>query len=103
MKVSRLLVAGTAVALLPFAGAVAQTPTPDQRDQTTQPAQGSQQQGATFESLDKDSDGRISKAEAAVDANVTQQFSRYDKNGDGFIEREEVTATNTAPPQEPKQ
>jgi hypothetical protein len=108
MKASRLLIAGAVAALLPFAGAVAQSPTPGQGSPTTtpstpstpstpaEPAQGapSSRQGATFESLDTDSDGRISKNEAAVNANVSEQFSRYDKNDNGFIEKEEVTNTN---------
>ena len=89
MKASRLLIAGTAAALLPLAAAMAQSPTPD-------PAEPAQQQGATFESLDKDSDGRISKSEAAVNANVTAQFSKYDLNGNGFIERDEVSSANGA-------
>jgi len=101
MKASRLLIAGTAAALLPFAGAIAQTPPQDpQSEQPSQPAQG-QQQGATFESLDTDSDGRISKSEAAANTNVSAQFSRYDKNGNGFIEKDEVTATNTSPSENP--
>ena len=91
MKASRLLIAGTVAALLPIAGALAQSPTPDK----TQPPQESQQ-GATFESLDKDSDGRISKSEAAANANVTAQFSSYDLNGNGFIEKEEVTNSNNS-------
>lgn len=99
MKASRLLIAGTAAALLPLAAAVAQSPTPD----PAQRAQDSQQGGATFESLDKDSDGRISKSEAAVNANVTAQFSKYDLNGNGFIERDEVTSANGAQPDPGKQ
>ena len=102
MKASRLLIAGAVAALLPLAGAFAQSP-PPQTDPSTQPStqpaqesQAPQQQGATFESLDKDSDGKISKAEAAANANVSQQFSRYDKNGDGFIEKDEVTSSNKA-------
>ena len=91
MKATRLLIAGAVAALLPLAGAVAQSPTPDQ----AQPPQDSQQ-GATFESLDKDSDGRISKSEAAANANVTAQFSSYDLNGNGFIEKDEVTSANSA-------
>jgi len=91
------LIAGAAAALLPIAGAFAQSATPPEATppETTQPAQDSQQ-GASFESLDKDSDGRISKAEAAANANVTAQFSRYDKNANGFIERDEVTSANTS-------
>jgi len=92
MKSSRLLIAGAAAALLPFAGAFAQSTTPS--DPPAQPAE-SQQQGATFESLDLDKDGRISKTEAAANANVSAQFSKYDQNGDGFIEKAEVTSANT--------
>ena len=91
MKASRLLIAGSVAALLPLASAFAQSPT---SDPATQPAQ--EQQGATFESLDKDSDGRISKSEAAANANVTAQFSSYDINGNGFIERDEVSSANNS-------
>jgi len=92
MKASRLLIASAVAAMLPLASAVAQSPT---SDPATPPAQDSQQ-GATFESLDKDSDGRISKSEAAANANVTAQFSSYDLNGNGFIERDEVSNANNA-------
>jgi Ca2+-binding EF-hand superfamily protein len=94
MKASRLMIAAGVAALLPFAAAVAQTPPSPPAEDTTQPAQ----QGATFESLDTNSDGKISKTEAAVNASVTEQFSRYDRNGNGFIEKEEVGAANTTPP-----
>ena len=98
MKASRLFIAGTVAALLHTGAALAQSPTPEQAE-PSQPAQ----QGATFESLDTDSDGRISKAEAAVNANVTAQFSSYDKNSNGFIEREEVSSSSTPPPDPSKQ
>jgi hypothetical protein len=83
MKASRSFVAGAAIALLPLC-ALAQSP--------TEPAP--QSRGATFESLDADGDGRISKAEAEANENVKAQFSRYDVNGDGFIERAEVSSAN---------
>ena len=99
---SRLLIAGAVAALLPFAGAVAQTPPP--ADPATQtPSAEAPKQGATFESLDTNSDGRISKTEAAVNATVSEQFARYDQNGNGYIEKEEVGAANNAPAEEPKQ
>ncbi len=98
MNVSRLLIAGAAAALLPLAAATAQSPTPDPAAQPSEPAQ---RQGATFESLDTDSDGRISETEAAAHPTVSEQFARYDKNSNGFIEREEVTATNSSPPADP--
>lgn len=86
-RASRLTVFAGA-ALLPFAVAVAQQPT------APTPAP---QQGASFESLDTDSDGKISKVEASANESVSQQFARYDQNGDGFIERSEVNATNAPP------
>ena len=85
MKSSKLLL-GSIAAMLPLAGALAQSP-----DQGSQPAQ---QQGTTFESLDANSDGRISKEEASANENVSAQFSKYDQNGDGFIERSEVNSAN---------
>ena len=92
MKLSRYWIAGAAAALLPVAGAMAQSP--------TEPAQ----KGATFESLDSNGDGRISKEEAASNADVTAQFSRYDQNGDGYIEKAEVESANQPPASEtPKQ
>jgi hypothetical protein len=106
MKSSRLLIAASVAALLPLTGAFAQSPTSPTQDPAQageQPAQQPAQQGATFESLDTNSDGRISKDEAAVNSSVTEQFSRYDKNGNGFIEREEVSASNTTPTDPAKQ
>jgi Ca2+-binding EF-hand superfamily protein len=94
-KASHLFVTGAAFTLLPFAAAFAQTPTPAQ-----EPQQG---QGATFESLDVNNDGRISKAEAEVNANVKAQFSSYDINADGYIERSEVNSTNSSQSETPKQ
>lgn len=99
MKASRLMIAAGVAALLPLAAAVAQTPPSPPAEDTTRPAQ----QGATFESLDTNSDGKISKTEAAVNASVTEQFSRYDKDGNGFIEKEEVTSANTSPADPTKQ
>jgi hypothetical protein len=98
MKASRLLIAGAIAAFAPFAGAIAQSPP---SDPPSQPAQEPQQRGTTFESLDTDSDGRISKSEAAANPNVSAQFSKYDQNGDGFIEREEVSSANHATPASP--
>ena len=95
MKASRNLIAGTVAALLPIAAAMAQTP-----PQPADPAQ----KGATFESLDVNGDGKISKSEAAANADVNAQFARYDVNGDGFIEKAEVSSANQAPAAEtPKQ
>ncbi len=90
MKASRYLIAGAAAAL--SITAMAQSPSPPP-----------EKQGATFESLDTNSDGRISKTEAAADSNVTAQFSHYDQNGDGYIDRAEVTVANSPPANDPGQ
>ena len=105
-KASRLIVAGTAAALFPLAAAFAQTPTPEPNEPAPaqQPQEGQQEgQGATFESLDTDSDGRISKTEAQANTSVSEQFSRYDVNGDGFIERSEVGQANNSQSETPQQ
>ena len=100
MKAKQLLIAGTVAALLPFAAAVAQSPPAQDSAAAPSAPQSTRlaQKGATFESLDTDSDGRISRTEAAANQNVLDQFSRYDKDGNGFIERAEVTSTNKSPP-----
>ena len=100
MKVSHLFVTGAAVTLLPFAAAFAQSPS---QDQAPDPAQQPQQQGTSFESLDTNNDGRISKTEAEANANVKAQFSSYDVNGDGYIERSEVSSANNSNSETPKQ
>src|SRR5262245_6567229 len=101
---SRLIAVGAAVTLLPLAAALAQSPTPDPArappDQTQPPQQS---RGASFESLDANGDGRISREEAESNAGVKEQFSRYDVNGDGFIERAEVNQANDSQSQPPKQ
>ena len=96
MTASRLLITGAAAALLQIGLAAAQSPT-----HPTHPADG-EKQGPTFESLDKDGDGRISKTEADADSKVSAQFSRYDKNGNGFIEKDEVMSSDS-PPEAPKE
>ena len=96
MKTSRLIVAGAA-ALLPLAAAMAQAP------QTPPAQQPSLSGGASFESLDTNGDGRISKTEAAANENVNANFSNYDINGDGFIERAEVSKANSSRPATPKE
>lgn len=90
-KASSSFAAGAAALLLPFAAAIAQTPP---RDQGTP-----QESAASFESLDTNSDGRISRTEAEANASVKAQFSSYDLNGDGYIERSEVNRANNQNPQ----
>jgi len=104
MKASRFLIAGAAAALLQAGFAAAQSPPPEQAGQPTKPTHPTQPKtDATFATLDADGDGRISKAEAAADAKVTQQFSMYDKNENGYIDKDEVMNPDNAPPEAPKQ
>ena len=42
-------------------------------------------QGATFESLDANKDGRISLPEASADPALVEVFSAADKDGDGYL------------------
>ena len=99
MKQSKLFVAGAAAMLLPFAAAIAQSPPPDpSQAPTSEPAAPEQSRGATFESLDANGDGKISKDEAEANAGVKARFSSYDLNGDGFIERAEVNKANAPAP-----
>jgi len=101
MTSSRYLIAGAVAALLQMGIAAAQSPTPNQNDQPTNTP--GMEQGTSFESLDKNGDGRISKSEAASDPKVSQQFKMYDKNGNGYIERGEVTGPSDMPAETPKQ
>jgi hypothetical protein len=58
----------------------------------------------TFDSLDANSDGRISQTEAAVDSKIV--FSSADANGDGYLDKAEWRASlkgsaSPAPQSEP--
>jgi len=111
MQTSKVLITAAVAALLQAAVAVAQTPPaqtpptsattpPEQGPPTEHPAAGGQA-GVSFESLDTDADGRISKTEAAANDHVKKDFGRYDKNANGYIEKEEVSppVDTTAPKQ----
>jgi len=83
-----------------------QSPPPEQSGQPSQPthpAVEGKKEAASFESLDKDTDGRISKTEAEANAKISQQFSMYDKNGDGYIDKEEAVSSNNSPSEPPRQ
>jgi len=94
MQVSRLLIAGAVAGLLQTAVSVAQTPPPDPNAMPSHPAEGA---GVRFDDLDTDKDGRISKTEAKANDHVSQQFAHYDKNGNGYIDKDEVMS----PPENP--
>ncbi len=101
---SRFLIAGAVAALLQAGIGAAQSPPPEQAGAPTQPTHPTQPKSdASFASLDKDGDGRISKSEAEADAKVKQQFSMFDKNGNGFIDKDEVMSSENTQPEPPKQ
>jgi hypothetical protein len=47
---------------------------------------------ATFKSLDRDADERLSKTEVARDKMLTDHFASVDANSDGFVSKTEYTA-----------
>jgi hypothetical protein len=47
---------------------------------------------ATFKSLDRDTDQRLSKTEAAGDKMLTEHFAAVDADSDGYLSKVEVTA-----------
>jgi hypothetical protein len=106
MRVSRLVFAGAVAALMQLGVAAAQneTPPPEQGGAQKLPQHPTQPKNdrATFDTLDKDHDGRISRQEAESDAKVKQQFTMYDKNGNGYIDRDEVMTAPNKEPEPPK-
>lgn len=63
----------------------------DDKDQPTGSA-------ATFEALDKNSDQRLSQAEASVDENVSVRFASLDSNADGYLTKREYKARSKSEP-----
>ena len=76
MNYRNTLIAAAAAALVPLAG----TAIAAEHDKTGKA-------GASFDALDTNRDGRISRAEASADANIV--FARADTNGDGYIDNME--------------
>jgi len=83
MKATKLLFAS----VLLSAGALAQTPPP-----AAGPADSAGNRQVTFETLDTNSDGRISSTEAKMDSALSAKFSSLDKAGRGYITRAEFQA-----------
>ncbi|MET0656618.1 MAG: EF-hand domain-containing protein [Steroidobacteraceae bacterium] len=57
---------------------------------------GDQEHASTFESLDKNSDQQISKAEAQSDRTLSDSFASADANGDGYLNKSEFKAASSA-------
>jgi Ca2+-binding EF-hand superfamily protein len=73
----KTLIAGALAVLLPLAGAAVANDGQDKSGKA----------GAGFDTLDTNRDGRISRAEAAVDA--TLDWTTADSNGDGYLDKTE--------------
>jgi Ca2+-binding EF-hand superfamily protein len=82
MKHSKTLVAVAVAALIPLAG----TAIAGDKDKS--------HAGASFDALDTNRDGRISKSEAAADANL--MFSSADANADGYLDNSEFKKARKA-------
>lgn len=80
-----------ALVLIPLAGFAVE----GARTQPATPAG----QGGSFEALDANHDGRISMPEAAADPKLVENFSRADKNGDGYLDNAEFDQ-RVKPPQQ---
>jgi hypothetical protein len=84
MKHSKTLVAVAVAALIPLAG----TAIAGDKDKS--------HAGASFDALDTNRDGRISKSEAAADANL--MFSSADANADGYLDNTEFKKARKSSP-----
>ena len=83
MKTSKTLIALTLAAAIPLGAAVAGDQYSKDKSGTTS--------APGFDKLDTNRDGRISQAEASVDANIV--FSSADTNGDGYLDKTEWKST----------
>jgi hypothetical protein len=80
MKTSKTLIAVALAAVIPLSVAVA-------NDQYGKDKDKSGTMGPAFDKMDTNRDGRISQAEASVDANIV--FTTADSNGDGYLDKSE--------------
>ena len=97
MKTSKTLIALTLAAVIPLGAAVAGDQYSKDKSGTTS--------APGFDKLDTNRDGRISQAEASVDANIV--FSSADTNGDGYLDKtewksQEKGSTTPAPQSAPE-
>lgn len=81
MNYRNTLIAAAVAALVPLAS------TALANDQDKMGHDKMSKSGASFDALDTNRDGRISRAEASADANIS--FAQCDTNGDGYLDSTE--------------
>ena len=93
MKYRNTLIAAAVAALVPLAS------TALANDQDKMGHDKMAKSGASFDALDTNRDGRISRAEASADANIS--FAQCDTNGDGYLDSTEYSAAHKMKKGEP--
>lgn len=83
------LLAGVAMAQAPSPADPAAAPS------ATTPAQGTSR-GGDFATVDRNKDGRVSSAEAAVNSDLNTEFSKLDANRDSYLSSEEFAKWSKA-------
>ncbi|HKU88549.1 MAG TPA: EF-hand domain-containing protein [Steroidobacteraceae bacterium] len=87
MKARKTLIAVAVATLIPLGVAVA-------GDNDQYGSKDKSMSHASFKKLDTNKDGRISQAEAAADSTI--MFSTADTNGDGYLDKDELKASEKA-------
>ena len=61
------------------------------------PKDSTQSTDATFKSLDRNADERLSQTEVATSKELSSQFAALDTDADGFLTKREFTAAHAKP------
>ncbi|HZM44867.1 MAG TPA: EF-hand domain-containing protein [Burkholderiales bacterium] len=97
-KLSSMLVLAAAVAL-PTAVLAADADSPSRPPSASGAPRDA---GMTFNSLDTNKDGYVTREEAKNSATLSKQFSQLDKDGDGKLSAAELAASSPSAPSTPR-